>query len=122
MTEPLLELRGVNKSFGAVQVLHDVDFKVYPGQVTALVGDNGAGKSTLVKTIAGIYRADSGNFFFDGNEVHIHGPKDAGALGLEVVYQDLALCDNLDIVQNMFLGREIKKGIRLDESAMETRA
>ena len=121
--QPLLELRGVNKSFGAVQVLHDVDFKVYPGQVTALVGDNGAGKSTLVKTIAGIYRADSGNFFFDGNEVHIHGPKDAGALGLEVVYQDLALCDNLDIVQNMFLGREtVSNGIVLDELSMEDRA
>ncbi len=121
--QPLLELRGVNKSFGAVQVLHDVDFKVYPGQVTALVGDNGAGKSTLVKTIAGIYRADSGNFFFDGNEVHIHGPKDAGALGLEVVYQDLALCDNLDIVQNMFLGREtVTTGIVLDELTMEDRA
>jgi len=121
--QPLLELRGVNKSFGAVQVLHDVDFKVYPGQVTALVGDNGAGKSTLVKTIAGIYRADSGSFFFDGDEVHIHGPKDAGALGLEVVYQDLALCDNLDIVQNMFLGREtVTTGIVLDELTMEDRA
>jgi len=119
----LLQLNKVNKSFGAVQVLHDVDFKVYPGQVTALVGDNGAGKSTLVKTIAGIYRADSGNFFFDGNEVHIHGPKDAGALGLEVVYQDLALCDNLDIVQNMFLGREtVTTGIVLDELTMEDRA
>ena len=106
MTEPLLELRGVNKSFGPVQVLHDVDFKVYPGQVTALVGDNGAGKSTLVKTIAGIYRADSGEFLFDGKPVTIHSPKDASALGIEVVYQDLALCDNLDIVQNMFLGRE----------------
>ena len=104
--QPLLELRGVNKSFGAVQVLHDVDLKVYPGQVTALVGDNGAGKSTLVKTIAGIYPADTGEFLFDGQPVHIHGPKDAAALGIEVVYQDLALCDNLDIVENMFLGRE----------------
>jgi len=90
MTEPLLELRGVDKSFGAVQVLHGVDFKVFPGQVTALVGDNGAGKSTLVKTIAGIYRADAGDFFFEGKPVAIHGPKDAGALGIEVVYQDLA--------------------------------
>ena len=121
--QPLLELRGVNKSFGAVQVLHDVDFKVFPGQVTALVGDNGAGKSTLVKTIAGIYRADSGEFLFDGKPVSIHGPKDAGALGLEVVYQDLALCDNLDIVQNMFLGREtVTNGIVLDELTMEDRA
>jgi D-xylose transport system ATP-binding protein len=123
MTEPLLELRGVNKSFGAVQVLHDVNFKVYPGQVTALVGDNGAGKSTLVKTIAGIYRADSGQFAFEGKPVTIAGPKDAGALGIEVVYQDLALCDNLDIVQNMFLGREtISGGILLDELSMEDRA
>ena len=123
MTEPILELRGVNKSFGAVQVLHDVNFKVYPGQVTALVGDNGAGKSTLVKTIAGIYRADSGEFLFEGKPVSIHGPRDAADLGLEVVYQDLALCDNLDIVQNMFLGRETKTGgILLDELSMEDRA
>ncbi|ROR90046.1 ATP-binding cassette domain-containing protein [Nocardioides aurantiacus] len=122
MTEPLLELRGVNKSFGPVQVLHDVDFKVYPGQVTALVGDNGAGKSTLVKTIAGIYRADNGEFRFDGQPVSITSPKDASALGIEVVYQDLALCDNLDIVQNMFLGREAKNGVMLDELGMEERA
>jgi D-xylose transport system ATP-binding protein len=123
MTQPLLELRGVNKSFGAVQVLHDVDFKVLPGQVTALVGDNGAGKSTLVKTIAGIYRAESGQFFFEGKPVHIHGPRDAAALGIEVVYQDLALCDNLDIVQNMFLGRETTTGgVLLDELSMEERA
>ncbi|KQT94069.1 sugar ABC transporter ATP-binding protein [Marmoricola sp. Leaf446] len=122
MTDPLLELRGVNKSFGPVQVLHDVDFKVYPGQVTALVGDNGAGKSTLVKTIAGIYRADSGEFRFDGQQVSITSPKDASALGIEVVYQDLALCDNLDIVQNMFLGREAKNGVMLDELGMEERA
>jgi len=123
MTQPLLELRGVDKSFGAVQVLHGVDFKVHPGQVTALVGDNGAGKSTLVKTIAGIYRAEAGEFFFDGKPVAIHGPKDAGALGIEVVYQDLALCDNLDIVQNMFLGREsVSNGVLLDELTMEERA
>ena len=122
MTEPLLELRGVNKSFGAVQVLHDVDFRVLPGQVTALVGDNGAGKSTLVKTIAGIYRADSGQFFFEGRPIEIHGPRDAAALGIEVVYQDLALCDNLDIVENMFLGREEMSRFGLDEVAMETRA
>ena len=122
MTEPLLELRGVNKSFGPVQVLHDVDFKVYPGQVTALVGDNGAGKSTLVKTIAGIYRADSGEFRFADEQVSITSPKEASALGIEVVYQDLALCDNLDIVQNMFLGREAKNGVMLDELGMEERA
>jgi D-xylose transport system ATP-binding protein len=123
MTEPLLELRGIDKSFGAVQVLHGVDLKVYPGEVTALVGDNGAGKSTLVKTIAGIYRADAGEFFFEGKPVSIHGPKDSAALGIEIVYQDLALCDNLDIVQNMFLGREtVSGGLLLDELTMEDRA
>jgi D-xylose transport system ATP-binding protein len=123
MTEPLLELRGVDKSFGPVQVLHGVDLKVYPGQVTALVGDNGAGKSTLVKTVAGIYHADAGEFFFEGKPVTFNGPKDAAGLGIEVVYQDLALCDNLDIVQNMFLGRETKTPAHLlDELTMEDRA
>ncbi|MCX6407938.1 MAG: ATP-binding cassette domain-containing protein [Propionibacteriales bacterium] len=121
-TTPLLELRGINKSFGAVHVLHDVDFAVYPGQVTALVGDNGAGKSTLVKTIAGIYSADTGQRYFEGEPVDIHGPRDAADLGIEVVYQDLALCDNLDIVENMFLGRELMKGPQLDEATMEARA
>ena len=105
---PLLELRKVNKSFGVVHVLHDVDFAVYPGQVTALVGDNGAGKSTLVKVMAGIYGRDSGDYLFDGEPVTVHGPRDVAALGIEVVYQDLALCDNLDIVENMFLGRELR--------------
>jgi len=123
MTEPLLELRGVDKSFGPVQVLHGVNLKVYPGQVTALVGDNGAGKSTLVKTVAGIYHADAGEFFFEGKPVTFNGPKDAASLGIEVVYQDLALCDNLDIVQNMFLGRETKTPTHLlDELTMEDRA
>ena len=119
---PLLQLRGVNKSFGVVHVLHDVDFDVYPGQVTALVGDNGAGKSTLVKVIAGIYGRDSGDYIFDGQPVNIHGPRDVSALGVEVVYQDLALCDNLDIVENMFLGRELRTGVILDDVAMETKA
>jgi D-xylose transport system ATP-binding protein len=123
MTEPLLELRGVDKSFGPVQVLHGVNLKVFPGQVTALVGDNGAGKSTLVKTVAGIYHADAGEFFFEGKPVTFNGPKDAASLGIEVVYQDLALCDNLDIVQNMFLGREAKTPTHLlDELTMEDRA
>ncbi|MEO5853066.1 MAG: ATP-binding cassette domain-containing protein [Nocardioides sp.] len=122
MTEPLLALRGVNKSFGVVHVLHDVDFAVYPGQVTALVGDNGAGKSTLVKVVAGIYGRDSGDYLFEGNPVHANGPKEIADLGVEVVYQDLALCDNLDIVQNMFLGREEKRGLALDEATMEARA
>ena len=119
---PILELRGVNKSFGAVQVLHDVNLSLYPGQVTALVGDNGAGKSTLVKCIAGIHGIDSGDYLFEGKPVHVSGPRDASALGIEIVYQDLALCDNLDIVQNMFLGRELKNGVLLDESGMENRA
>jgi D-xylose transport system ATP-binding protein len=119
---PTLELRGVNKSFGAIQVLHDVNMKVYPGKVTALVGDNGAGKSTLIKCIAGIYGADSGEFIFEGRPVHVGGPRDAAALGIEVVYQDLALCDNLDVVQNMFLGRERHNGVVLDETSMEQSA
>ena len=96
---PLLQLRGVNKSFGAVQVLHDVDLTVRLGRVTALVGDNGAGKSTLIKGVAGIHAFDSGDYVFEGQTVHVHNPKQANALGIEVVYQDLALCDNLDIVR-----------------------
>jgi D-xylose transport system ATP-binding protein len=119
---PILELRGVNKSFGVAHVLHDVNLALYPGQVTALVGDNGAGKSTLVKAIAGIYPADTGEYVFDGTPVTVHGPKDAAGLGIEVVYQDLALCENLDIVENMFLGREIRKGAFLDETTMESKA
>ncbi|MFD1150700.1 ATP-binding cassette domain-containing protein [Saccharothrix hoggarensis] len=122
MSEPILELRRINKSFGPVHVLHDIDFDVHPGQVTALVGDNGAGKSTLVKCIAGIHPTDSGQVLFNGQEVHIHGPRDAANLGIEVVYQDLALCDNLDIVQNMFLGRERGKLGMLDEAEMEQAA
>ena len=106
----LLSLRGVNKSFGAVHVLRDVDFDVYPGEVTALVGDNGAGKSTLIKCVAGIHPFEEGEMLFEGQPVTIHGPKDANALGIEVVYQDLALCDNLDVVHNMFLGREVQVG------------
>ncbi|WP_240640904.1 ATP-binding cassette domain-containing protein [Nocardioides ferulae] len=120
--QPLLSLRGVHKSFGAVQVLQGVDLDVRAGQVTALVGDNGAGKSTLIKGVAGIHVFDSGDYFFEGEPVKVHGPKDANALGIEVVYQDLALCDNLDVVQNMFLGREMGPRVRLDETTMETRA
>jgi D-xylose transport system ATP-binding protein len=119
----VLELRGVSKAFGAVQALYEVDFHVSAGEVMALVGDNGAGKSTLIKCIAGIYSIDSGEVVFEGETVHIHGPKDAARLGIEIVYQDLALADNLDVVQNMFLGRE-KLGTmrRLDEVEMERRA
>ncbi|MGH3630482.1 MAG: ATP-binding cassette domain-containing protein [Sciscionella sp.] len=122
MNEPILSLRGVNKSFGPVHVLQDVDLTVRAGEVTALVGDNGAGKSTLVKCIAGIHPTDSGEVIFRGKPVSIHGPRDAAALGIEVVYQDLALCDNLDIVQNLFLGRERGSAMLLDEAGMELAA
>jgi D-xylose transport system ATP-binding protein len=124
MTEeitPLLELRGITKTFGSVQALTDVDFEVRAGEVMALCGDNGAGKSTLVKCVAGTHAADDGQIFFEGQPVSIHGPKDAGRLGIEVVYQDLALCDNLDVVQNMYLGREANRWQVLDEPTMEDR-
>ncbi|GAB3724013.1 MULTISPECIES: ATP-binding cassette domain-containing protein [Amycolatopsis] len=122
MSEPILELKQLNKSFGPVHVLHDVDFNVRAGEVTALVGDNGAGKSTLVKSIAGIHGYDSGTVTFQGKPVNIHGPRDAADLGIEVVYQDLALAENLDIVQNMFLGRERGSKWLLDEASMEKAA
>lgn len=118
--KPLLELKGVSKSFGAVQALSKVDFEVRTGEVVALVGDNGAGKSTLIKGIAGIYPFDEGEFYFDGRRTHIRTPRDSVALGIEVVYQDLALVDNLDVVANMFLGRErIQNLWRLNENSME---
>jgi len=120
---PVLELRGVNKSFGPVHVLNDVDFAASAGEVTSLVGDNGAGKSTLVKCIGGIYPIDSGSYFFRGQRVSVSQPRDAAGLGIEIVYQDLALCDNLDIVQNMFLGRERRGRFGgLDEARMEKQA
>jgi D-xylose transport system ATP-binding protein len=119
---PALELRAVTKSFGSVQALEGVDFEVYDGEVMALVGDNGAGKSTLIKSVAGIHPIDSGEILFDGQPVTIHGPKDAVKLGIEVVYQDLALCDNLDVVQNMYLGREAHDAFQvLKEPEMEQR-
>jgi D-xylose transport system ATP-binding protein len=115
---PVLALEGVSKSFGPVQALSDVDFEVHPNEVVALVGDNGAGKSTLVKAIAGIHEIDDGRILFEGNEVRIHDPTDAVHLGIATVYQDLALCDNLDVVENLFLGRE--RGLfALDETSME---
>ncbi len=120
--QPLLELRGVSKAFGSVQALTDVDFEVRHGEVMALVGDNGAGKSTLIKAIAGIYPADGGQILWDGSPVHIRHPRDAAGLGIETVYQDLALADNLDIVQNMFLGREVTRRFALDEEDMERKA
>src|SRR3954465_13143280 len=116
---PLLQLQNITKTFGSVQALDDVDFEVRAGEVMALVGDNGAGKSTLVKCVAGTHTADSGRILFEGQEVGIHGPKDAARLGIEVVYQDLALCDNLDVVQNMYLGRELNRGQILSEAPME---
>jgi len=117
---PLLQLRGITKSFGSVQALNDVDFEVRSGEVMSLVGDNGAGKSTLIKCVAGTHTADHGEILFEGQQVHIHGPKDAAKLGIEVVYQDLALCDNLDVVQNMYLGREAHDLFhRLKEPVME---
>ena len=119
---PLLQIRGLSKTFGSVQALTDVDFEVRDGEVMALVGDNGAGKSTLIKCIAGIHGYDHGDIVFDGESVSIHGPKDAAKLGIEVVYQDLALCDNLDVVQNMYLGREVRDWLRrLNEPVMEQR-
>jgi len=123
MTEPILSARKLNKSFGPVHVLHDVDLDVYPGQVTAVVGDNGAGKSTLVKCFAGINSIDSGEVVYEGKPVVLHDPRDATALGIEFVYQDLALADNLDITQNMFLGREITQArALLNDGEMERQA
>ena len=116
---PLLKISGLSKAFGSVQALTDVDFEVRAGEVMALVGDNGAGKSTLVKCIAGTHAHDSGTIAFEGQEVAIHSPKVAGKLGIEVVYQDLALCDNLDVVQNMYLGREAQRFQILNEAPME---
>jgi D-xylose transport system ATP-binding protein len=119
--QPLLELRGVSKSFGSVQALTDVDFEVRVGEVMALVGDNGAGKSTLIKCIAGIHPMDDGELLWDGEPESISGPRDAAKLGIEVVYQDLALCDNLDVVQNMYLGREANRFQILKEPPMEAK-
>lgn len=121
--ESILKLTGISKNFGAVQALYRVDFDVRLGEVMALVGDNGAGKSTLIKGIAGIYPFNEGKVYFEGEEVHIHNPREASNLGIEIVYQDLALADNLDVVANMFLGREmIQKPFRLDEGTMEQMA
>jgi D-xylose transport system ATP-binding protein len=125
---PILQLRGINKRFGAVQALSAVDFEVYPGEVVGLVGDNGAGKSTLVKIIAGVYHPDSGEYIFEGRPVSVTNPHDATNLGIETVYQDLALCDNLDVVGNLYLGRERVRPLipgvlgTIDEVAMEREA
>jgi ABC-type sugar transport system ATPase subunit len=121
-TEPLLKVRGIDKHFGPVQALYQVDLDLPTGQVTALCGDNGAGKSVLTKCISGVYQPDHGQVFWEGQPVHIHNTRDAARLGIETVYQDLALCDNLDIVQNMFLGRERLRRRLLDEDDMEREA
>ena len=124
MTEgaPLLELRGVSKVFGAVRALSNVNLTVEAGKVTALVGDNGAGKSTAIKTIAGLWQPSEGEILWEGKPVHVHSPNDSEALGITTIYQDLALCDNLDIVQNMFLGHERLRYGLLDEMSMEKAA
>ncbi|MER7583947.1 ATP-binding cassette domain-containing protein [Kitasatospora sp. NPDC097691] len=120
--ETVLALRGVSKRFGAVQALTDIELEVRAGEVVALVGDNGAGKSTLVKAIAGVHQPDEGVIEWQGRPVSIHRPQDAQQLGIATVYQDLALCDNLDVVGNLFLGREIRRFTILDEVAMEKRS
>jgi ABC-type sugar transport system ATPase subunit len=120
--DALLSLRGISKNFGPVQALVDVTFDVPAGQVTALIGDNGAGKSVLIKCISGIHGPDDGEFLWEGKPVSIRNPVDASSLGIETVHQDLALCDNLDIVQNMFLGRERVRHFALDEEDMEKSA
>jgi len=119
---PMLSLRGINKRFGAVQVLSEIDLDVHPGEVVALVGDNGAGKSTLVKILAGVYQPDSGTMSWNGSSVSIASPIESQELGIATVYQDLALCDNLDVVQNLFLGRETGSPFALDERDMEKRS
>jgi len=120
--EPLLSLQGVSTRFGPVQALNNVNLAIPDGKVTALIGDNGAGKSSLIKTIAGLWSPDDGKILWEGKEQHFHGPRDAEDAGIKTIYQDLALCDNLDIVQNMYLGHEPLRYRQLDESAMELSA
>jgi D-xylose transport system ATP-binding protein len=118
----LLALRGITKTFGPVKALTSVDLDIPPGTVTALIGDNGAGKSSLIKTVSGLWQPDAGEIVWEGRPVRLHGPRDAEALGITTIYQDLALCDNLDIVQNMFLGHEPLRHLMLDEATMEITA
>jgi ABC-type sugar transport system ATPase subunit len=120
--QPLLRLAGIGKNFGPVRALYGIDLEIPAGQVTAVLGDNGAGKSTLIKCISGIWQPDHGEIFWQGRRVHLHTPREAADLGIATVYQDLALADNLDIVQNMFLGRELTKHWQLDEIDMEKAA
>jgi ABC-type sugar transport system ATPase subunit len=118
----LLALRGITKTFGPVKALTSVDLDIPAGQATALIGDNGAGKSSLIKTVSGLWQPDAGEIVWEGQPVRLHGPRDAEALGITTIYQDLALCDNLDIVQNMFLGHEPLRHLMLDEEKMEITA
>jgi ABC-type sugar transport system ATPase subunit len=118
-SDVLLSLRGISKSFGPVQAIQNINLDIPAGKVTAVIGDNGAGKSTLIKTISGIWSPSSGHMYWNGKEVHIHSPRDATELGIATVYQDLALCDNLDIVQNLYLGNEPTRFGMLDEIKME---
>ena len=122
MDGPLLQLRGIGKNFGPVQALSGIDLDIPAGQVTALVGDNGAGKSTLIKTISGIWEPSHGQIIWQGQQVNFRSPRDATDAGIATVYQDLALCDNLDIVANMLLGHEIRRHLLLDEVTMEQMA
>lgn len=122
MDGPLLQLRGIGKNFGPVQALSGIDLEIPAGQVTALVGDNGAGKSTLIKTISGIWEPSQGHIIWQGQQVNFHSPRDATDAGIATVYQDLALCDNLDIVANMLLGHELRRHLLLDEVTMEQMA
>jgi ABC-type sugar transport system ATPase subunit len=121
-SQALLSLRGITKRFGPVQALADVNLEIPAGKVTALIGDNGAGKSSLIKTISGLWQPDKGQILWQGKPVHLHGPRDSEALGITTIYQDLALCDNLDIVQNMYLGHEPVRHLVLDEATMELAA
>ena len=126
MTEPILSLRGITKHFGGVKALTNVSLDLEPGKVVALVGDNGAGKSTLVKVMSGVHRADRGTYLFEGREVNVSNPAEVADMGVQTVYQDLSLCDNLDAVQNLFLGRELTgpwySGFRVSRAAAEKRA
>lgn len=122
MDGPLLQMRGIGKNFGPVQALSGIDLEIPAGQVTALVGDNGAGKSTLIKTISGIWEPSHGHIVWQGQQVHFRSPRDATDAGIATVYQDLALCDNLDIVANMLLGHEKRRHVLLDEVTMEKMA
>jgi len=119
---PVIDMRGVSKSFGAIRALDNVNFRLLPGEVLGLVGDNSAGKSTLMKILSGAYHRDEGQIFLEGEEVHFKGPHESRARGIEMIYQDFALCGNLDIAANMFLGRWPRKGLFVDKGAMEREA